>query len=218
MSLNMSAANPLYFHAPKQKNFLSNKSSVRDTGTVFRDSCILKARASELEAHTKYLRSKYGSLTIKSVGKDRKTLDSLGKSMSGGDVVIAPNILEQMAADPEKAAYYEGKIDYFFADIPRQTAIFAAKGLDYQPCGVVVHEDGSVTYISGCADSPERVAQVNAVNKAKREKQAAQRRAAFERSEEAAKYRAELLERELSKRSLGIRPGETASMEGEIFR
>ena len=114
--------------------------------------------------------------------------------MSGSDVVIAPNILEQMANDPEKAAYYEGKIDDFFNATPRLKAQFAAQGLDYQPCGVVVHEDGSVTYIGGCGDSPERVAEVNAINKAKREKEAAQRKAGMERSQEAAEERKEQLE------------------------
>ena len=88
---------------------------------------------SKTEAYTQYLKSKYGNLTIKSVGKDQKTLDGLGKSMGGSDVIIAPNIVEQMANDPEKAAYYERKIDAFFEDIPRQTALFAARGLDYQP-------------------------------------------------------------------------------------
>ncbi len=167
--------------------------------------------ASGLEEYTKYLKSKYGNLTIKSVGKDKKTLEGLGKSMSGSDVVIAPNILEEMAGDPEKAAYYEGKIDAFFEDIPRQKALFAAKGLDYQPCGVVVHEDGSVTYIGGCADSPERVAQVNAINKAKREKQAAERKAALERSREAAGMQRELAERYLTEKafSVSMMPGIT---------
>ena len=114
--------------------------------------------------------------------------------MSGSDVVIAPNILEQMANDPEKAAYYEGKIDDFFNATPMLKASFAARGLDYQPCGVVVHEDGNVTYIGGCADSPERVAEVNAINKAKREKEAAQRREGLERSQEAAEERREQTE------------------------
>lgn len=147
------------------------------------------AGASGADAYAEYLKSKYGNVKIQSVGKDRKSLDRIGKSMSGSDVVIAPNILEQMASDPEKAAYYEGKIDDFFEATPRLKTSFAARGLDYQPCGVVVHEDGSVTYIGGCADSPERVAQVNAINKAKREKEAALRRASMERSEEAAKER-----------------------------
>ncbi|MCI9296979.1 MAG: hypothetical protein HFI10_05995 [Lachnospiraceae bacterium] len=152
------------------------------------------ADMSKVDAYTEYLRSKYGNVRIQSVGKDKQSLDRAGKSMSGSDVVIAPNILEQMANDPEKAAYYEGKIDDFFNATPRLKAQFAAQGLDYQPCGVVVHEDGSVTYIGGCGDSPERVAEVNAINKAKREKEAAQRKAGMERSQEAAEERKEQLE------------------------
>ena len=59
---------------------------------------------------------------------------------------------------------------------------------------MVVHEDGSVTYIGGCGDSPERVAEVNAINKAKREKEAAQRKAGIERSQEAAEERKQQME------------------------
>lgn len=163
-----------------------------------RISCTEKLRGAEnadaaanTESYMKYLQSKYGSVTIKDVPKDQKTLEKLGKSMSGNDVVIAPNILEQMANDPEKAAYYEQKIDYFFDTIiPRETALCAARGLVFEPAGVVVHKDGTVTYICGCSDSPERVAQVNAINKAKQEKRAAMRKAAFERSQEEADRRA----------------------------
>lgn len=141
---------------------------------------------SRADAYTEYLKSKYGNVRIESVGRDQGSLDKIAKSMSGNDVVIAPNILEQMASDPEKAAYYEGKIDYFFNTvIPKETAICAGKGLVFEPCGVVVHEDGTVTYICGCSDSPERVARVNAINKAKQEKRAAQRKAYLERKTEA---------------------------------
>ena len=147
-----------------------------------------------MDAYTEYLRSKYGNVRIQSVGKDQRSLDRAGKSMNGNDVVIAPNILEQMANDPEKAAYYEGKIDDFFNATPMLTASFAAKGLVYEPGGVVVHEDGSVTYISGCSDSPERVREVNEINKAKREKEAAQRKESIERSQEAAEERRQRIE------------------------
>ena len=64
---------------------------------------------SRVEEYTEYLRSKYGNVTIQSIGKDQASLNRAGKSMSGNDVIIAPNILEQMATNPEKAAYYEGK-------------------------------------------------------------------------------------------------------------
>ena len=152
------------------------------------------AGTSKVDDYTEYLRSKYGNVRIQSVGKDQQSLDRAGKSMSGSDVVIAPNILEQMANNTEKAAYYEGKIDDFFNATPMLKASFAAQGLDYQPCGVVIHEDGSVTYIGGCADSPERVAEVNAIKKAKREKEAAQRKASLERSQEEANVRRQQIE------------------------
>ncbi|MEY8427408.1 DUF6033 family protein [Lachnospiraceae bacterium 46-15] len=157
---------------------------------------------SEVDAYTEYLRSKYGNVRIQSIGKDQKSLDRVGKSMTGSDVVIAPNILEQMAKDPEKAAYYEGKIDDFFNATPMLTASFAAKGLVYEPGGVVVHEDGSVTYIGGCSDSPERVREVNEINKAKREKEAAQRKESMERSQEAAEERRQQMEIAYKKQSI----------------
>ena len=160
------------------------------------------ADTSKVDEYTEYLRSKYGNVKIQSVGKDQKSLDRAGKSMSGNNVVIAPNILEQMANDPEKAAYYEGKIDDFFNATPMLTASFAAKGLVYEPGGVVVHEDGSVTYISGCSDSPERVREVNEINKAKREKEAAQRKESLERSQEAAEERRRQIEIAYKKQSM----------------
>ena len=153
------------------------------------------ADTSKVDAYTEYLRSKYGNVRIQSIGKDQQSLDRAGKSMSGSDVVIAPNILEQMANDPEKAAYYEGKIDDFFNATPRLKASFAAQGLDYQPCGVVVHEDGSVTYIGGCGDSPERVAEVNRINAEKAKKKAEQQRQYQEQAAAAAAQRRAMWER-----------------------
>ncbi|ANU55763.1 hypothetical protein A4V00_18055 [Hungateiclostridiaceae bacterium KB18] len=41
---------------------------------------------------------------------------------------------------------------------------------------MVVHEEGSVTYIIGCSDSPERVAEVNRINAEKAKKKAEQQR------------------------------------------
>ncbi len=180
-----------YQYANKvQKNNATGKISFADTVKQTTGS----GSASRTEAYKDYLKQKYGNVRYESIGKDQKSLDRAGKSMSGNDVVIAPNILEQMANDPKKAAYYEGKIDDFFNATPMLTASFAAKGLVYEPGGVVVHEDGSVTYIGGCSDSPERVREVNEINKAKREKEAAQRKASLERSQEAAEERKEQME------------------------
>ena len=122
--------------------------------------------------------------------RDQESLEKAGRRMRDNDVVIAPNILEDMAGDPKKALYYEQKIDYFFHTvIPQGNAICAARGLVFEPCGVVVHEDGTVTYICGCSDSPERVAEVNRINAEKARKKAEQRRQHQEQAAAAAAQR-----------------------------
>ncbi len=161
-----------------------------------------EAGASKVDAYTEYLKQKYGKVTIQSIGKDQASLDRAGKSMSGGEVVIAPNILEQMANDSEKAAYYEQRIDNVFAKIPEYTAYAASQGLTFESCGVIVHEDGTVTHICGGGDSPEKVAKVAAENKAEREKEAKQRKEMLERSQEAAEERRRQIEIAYKKQSI----------------
>lgn len=149
------------------------------------------AETSNVDAYMEHLKKKYGQVTIESIGKDQASLEKAGKRMSGNDVVIAPNILNEMASDPKKAAYYEQKIDYFFTDvIPNGKAFAASMGLTFEPCGVVVHEDGTVTYICGGGDSPERVAEVNRINAEKAKKKAEQQRQYQEQAAAAAQRRA----------------------------
>ena len=156
-----------------------------------------------LDAYLKHLESKYGHVTIESIGKDQASLEKAGKRMSGNDVIIAPNILREMASDVTKAAYYEQKIDYFFNTVvPRESAYCAARGLVFEPGGVVVHEDGTVTYICGCSDSPERIAEVNRINREKAAKKAAQQKLYQEQSAAAAAHRRALAERAAQKAAL----------------
>lgn len=147
------------------------------------------------DAYLKHLESKYGRVTIEDIGRDRESLEKVGKRMSGSDVFIAPNMLEKMANDPDTAADYERKIDDFFEATPRLKAHFAAQGLTYEPCGVVVHKDGSVTYICGGGDTPERVAEVNRINRERDEKRARRREYYLEQSLAAAEQRRALWER-----------------------
>ena len=174
----------------------TQKTAVGQTG--FTEQLKNTAGGARVDEYLGYLKSKYGNVSIQSVGKDKASLDRVGKGMSGNDVIIAPNILEQMANDPEKAAYYEKKIDDFFDAIPRLNAQFAAQGLVHEPGGVVVHEDGSVTYIGGCSDSPERFAQARAEQEEKR----ARREKYMELSKEAAEKRKELLEIQNQKQAM----------------
>lgn len=153
------------------------------------------AEAPDVDAYMEHLKKKYGQVTIESIGRDQESLERAGKRMRGRDIVIAPNILEDMASDPKTAAYYEQKIDYFFTDvIPNGKAFAASIGLTFEPCGVVVHEDGTVTYICGGGDSPERVAEVNKINMEKAKKKAEQRRRYQEQAAAAAPQRRDMWE------------------------
>ena len=150
----------------------------------------------DVDAYMEHLKKKYGQVTVESIGRDRESLEKAGKRMSGRDVVIAPNILRDMAGDPQTAAYYEQKIDYFFTDvIPNGKAYAASIGLTFEPCGVVVHKDGSVTYICGGGDPPERVAEVNRINAEKARKRAERRQQYQEQSAAAAAQRKAVWER-----------------------
>ena len=177
-----------YQYANKtQKSNATGKISFTDTVKLTAES----SSADRTEAYKDYLKQKYGNVRYESVDRDQKSLDRVGKGMSGNDVIIAPNIVEEMANDPEKAAYYEGKIDDFFNAIPRLKTQFAAQGLNYTPGGVVIHEDGNVTYIGGCDnDTPETRAKIKAEQEAKR----GRREKYQELAEEAAEKRRELAE------------------------
>ena len=128
-------------------------------------------------AYAKHLETKFGMrVTAKYFKKDQESMDALGRSMNGNDLVIAPNILGEMAANREAASYYEAKIQYWFDNIPKWKAESAAMGLTYEPCGVAIHEDGTVYYIGGGTETPERKAQIEAAQKAQREKKFKRRR------------------------------------------
>ena len=170
-------------YGPRTFGVPAKTSGAKPTGIQSNSFGDMAARASKADAYKKYLEKRFGPVTVQSVGKDRASLEAAGKRMRGNDIVIAPNIFAEMVSDPQKAAYYEQKISYFFTDvIPKGTAWAASVGLTFEPCGVVIHEDGTVTYICGGGDSPERVAEVNRINREKAEKQAEQQRLYLEQT------------------------------------
>ena len=178
------------FSAKKTDNIGSSQGA-KDTST------------SNVNAYTEYLKSKYGNVMVQNVGNDQKSMDSIGAGTAGtGNVFIASNILEQMANDPEKAAYYESKIQAHFDSLPQTEAFMAAVGHKITSCGVVVHPDGTVTYYLSGEESPEKKAKVEAEQKAKREKKAAQHKENIERSQEAAEKRKLLIEKDNRERSM----------------
>ena len=105
------------------------------------------------------------------------------------NIAIAPNILEEMANNPEKAAHYEKIIDDFFASQPMVKAQMAAGGFEIQSYGVVIHPDGTANYYV-CGDvSPEKKAKIEAQMKAEDEEKAKHKQQYREQSEKAAEKR-----------------------------
>lgn len=139
-----------------------------------------------------YLKEKYGAVSVQDVGADQRSMDNLGMGTFGtGNVVIAPNILEEMAQSPQKAAYYEEKIQYHFDSLPRLKAEMSAMGHEIQSCGVVIHPDGTVHYYVTGDLKPSERAKIEARIKAEDEEKAKRRNMYFVQSEEAAKRRAQ---------------------------
>lgn len=166
----------------------SNKVSSPD----FTSSMQEATAENKVDAYKNYLQDKYGvPITVTSVGKDQDSMDRFAGGTAGsGNVAIAPNILKQMANDPEKAAYYEKKIsDYFNYGVPQTDAFMAMIGHRKTSEGLVIHEDGTVTHYLSGEESPEKVAKFEAEQKAKKEKKAKQAREAQERAKEVAEER-----------------------------
>ena len=148
------------------------------------------AETSKVDAYQKYLEQKYGPIMVRSVGSDQKSMDALGTGTYGmNNIAIAPNILEEMANNPEKAAHYEKIIDDFFASQPMVKAQMAAGGFEIQSYGVVIHPDGTANYYV-CGDvSPEKKAKIEAQMKAEDEEKAKHKQQYREQSEKAAEKR-----------------------------
>ena len=148
------------------------------------------AETSKVDAYQKYLEQKYGPIMVRSVGSDQKSMDALGTGTYGmNNIAIAPNVLEEMANNPEKAAHYEKIIDDFFASQSMVKAQMAAGGFEIQSYGVVIHPDGTANYYV-CGDvSPEKKAKIEAQMKAEDEEKAKRKQQYREQSEKAAEKR-----------------------------
>ena len=150
--------------------------------------------ATRVDEYTEYLKSRYGAnVMVKNVGKDQRSIDNFGASIAGyNNVVIAPNILEKMANDPEKAAYYEKKIQAALDRFPSLQAELSAAGHEIHSYAVGIDSDGIVhTYVTGDL-KPEVRAKIEAKMKAEDEAKRARREKYKELSQEAAEKRREL--------------------------
>ena len=188
-----SALMAAYQYASKtQKGNATEKTSFADTVKQTAES----SSADRTEQYVEYLKQRYGAnVMVKDVGKNQKSYDNLGASTAGfNNVAIAPNILEQMANDPEKAAHYEQEIQKAFDRFPTLQAELSAAGHQITSYCVCIHADGTVVRCVTGDLKPEVRAKMEAKVKAEQEAKRERRERYQELSEEAAEKRRELAE------------------------
>ena len=151
----------------------------------------VSAEMSKSDIYRQYLKQKYGNVMIQNVENNQKSIDKIGAGTAGtNNVVIAPNILEQMANDPKKASYYEGQIRHYFDTLPQCSAQLSLLGHEIHSSGIVIHPDGTVTHYISVDLKPEVRARIEARIKAESEEKARRKRMYQKRSEESARLRA----------------------------
>lgn len=180
--------------APKNGSDFTNRLS----------EALQNTECSAAEAYKKLLEARFGGIRIQSVEKDQRNMDKLGAATSGtGNVVIAPNIFEKMVNDPEKAAYYEGKIQHYFDMVPQYKAELSMMGFEIESSGIVIHADGSVTHYCSADLKPEIRRRIEAQIKAEDAAKAKRRQKTAELGKEASMRRKEQAEILLRSQSVG---------------
>lgn len=199
-----------YQYANKaQKNNATGKTSFADAVKQTAEN----SSASREEQYVEYLKQRYGAnVMVKNIGNDQRSIDNFGASIAGyNNVAIAPNILEKMANDPEKAAYYEQKIQKALADFPKHQAIASMNGFEVSSYAVGIDEKGVVyKYLTGDLKPEVRAkieAQVRAEQAAKRARRVryqelAEEAAAERREQTELQYHKQLMEDALKKSGL----------------
>lgn len=153
--------------------------------------------------YLKGLKEKYPDVNITVADfKNGKQEDNYMLGSSGGNnIVIASNIIEQMASDPATAAKYEK----YIAEVPEAANIMkdgiAAHGNEMVACGTAIDKDGKVTYWSVSRHKPSKENQT--VSYKKQIQEQLEEKRAKKKEEEALKEKrlekAETLEKLLEK-------------------
>lgn len=85
-------------------------------------------------------------------------------------LTIAPNILKEMANNPQKKAHYEGVIKDYFAQMPQLNAFYAATDSVPLPTTITFNSDGSWVESGGTVPSPEKLARIKKEQEEKKKK------------------------------------------------
>ncbi len=198
---NINSALALYQYVAKaQKGNVAEKTSFADTVKQKAES----SSVDRTEQYLEHLKQRFGAnVYVQNVGNDQRVVDKFGASIVGyNNVAIAPNMLEKMANDPEKAAYYEQEIQKCLNDLPKHQAALSMMGHELYSYAVTVDENGVVHKILTGGLKPEVQARIEAQRKAEHAAKRERRARYQELSKEAAEKRRELAEWQYRKQTM----------------
>ncbi len=114
------------------------------------------------DSYLSQLQMKFGSkVSVQNLEYSKANINHIGSSTVGtGNVIIAPNILEKMASDPQARQHYEKKIQAHFDTNGEANVFMAIRGRRIVSSGVVIHPNGEVTYYSSSDYTPEEKARL----------------------------------------------------------
>lgn len=138
-----------------------------------------------VNSYLSQLQSKFGTgVSVRDMEYSKANINHIGSSTSGtGNVIIASNILEKMASDPQARQHYEQKIQGHFDTIGKANAFMAMHGRRVVSSGVIIHPNGEVTYYSSSDYTPEEKARLEKAMKEEDEAKAKKREEAKRLSE-----------------------------------
>lgn len=114
------------------------------------------ARNTSMDAIISEIEKLGGVVTVKAVPNNPDIVRNLANSTGGhGNIIIAPNILEDMANDAEIRQKYLGEINNWLSRKADHTAMLSALGMRSVYSFMVIHEDGSITCESMSASNTE---------------------------------------------------------------
>ncbi|MHA6531752.1 DUF6033 family protein [Paenibacillus sp. BAC0078] len=156
MNIPINGINPISLTRPPQQPEI--KASTETSPFSF--TATLAAVTAASQAQVQRIKRKYGlNVGILSVGSDEKEITDLGASDSLPELVIAPNILQQMVKDTVLSKKVYSYIDDFVNEEPKGLNHMGQKlGMKAMGRSLIIHKDGTFTvYGSSSAASPEDV-------------------------------------------------------------
>ena len=151
--------------------------STRSTSMASAYATASSSETTNVDSYLSQLQSKFGTkISVQNMEYSKANINRVGSSTSGtGNVFIASNILEKMAADPKARQHYEAKIQGHFDTIGEADAFMAMHGRRIVSSGVIIHPDGKVTYYSSSDYTPEEKARLEKAMKEEDEEKAKRR-------------------------------------------